>query len=81
MRMTALVNRRMESMAIPDRLTMQNIERLNIETCRLAGAVTRMMNTFQQGMLTLQGCDRQRAASVCPEGGGSRVLVAYTGRD
>jgi len=36
MRMTALVNRRMESMAniIPDRLTMQNIERLNIETCR-----------------------------------------------
>ena len=56
MRMTALVNRRMKSMAniIPDRPTMQNIERLNIETCRLAGAVTRMMNTFQQGMLTLQ---------------------------
>ena len=67
MRMTALVNRRMESMAtIPDRLTMQNIERLNIETCRLAGAVTRMMNTFQQGMLTLQ---RVRT------GGEQRVVV------
>ena len=68
MRMTALVNRRMESMAniIPDRLTMQNIERLNIETCRLAGTVTRMMNTFQQGMLTLQ---RVRT------GGEQRVVV------
>ena len=65
MRMTALVNRRMESMA-NDRLTMQNIERLNIETCRLAGAVTRMMNTFQQGMLTLQ---RVRT------GGEQRVVV------
>ena len=66
MRMTALVNRRMESMANPDRLTMQNIERLNIETCRLAGTVTRMMNTFQQGMLTLQ---RVRT------GGEQRVVV------
>ena len=67
MRMTALVNRRMESMAtIPDRLTMQNIERLNIETCRLAGTATRMMNTFQQGMLTLQ---RVRT------GGEQRVVV------
>ena len=65
MRMTALVNRRMESMA-NDRLTMQNIERLNIETCRLAGTVTRMMNTFQQGMLTLQ---RVRT------GGEQRVVV------
>ena len=59
MRMTALVNRRMESMAdinqlYINQLTMQNIERLNIETCRLAGTATRMMNTFQQGMLTLQ---------------------------
>jgi hypothetical protein len=60
MRMTALVNRRMESMAniVP--------ERLNIETCRLAGTVTRMMNTFQQGMLTLQ---RVRT------GGEQRVVV------
>ena len=68
MRMTALVNRRMESMAniISDRLTMQNFERLNIETCRLAGTVTRMMNTFQQGMLTLQ---RVRT------GGEQRVVV------
>ena len=63
----------MESMAniIPDRLTMQNIERLNIETCRLAGAVTRMMNTFQQGMLTLQ---RVRT------GGEQRVVVQYVTR-
>ena len=68
MRMTALVNRRMESMAtIPDRLTMQNIERLNIETCRLAGTVTRMMNTFQKGMLTLQ---RVRTGGGVRNGGG-----------
>ena len=51
---------------IPGRLTMQNIERLNIETCRLAGSVTRMMNAFQQGMLTLQ---RVRT------GGEQRVVV------
>jgi hypothetical protein len=58
----------MESMAniIPDRLTMQNIERQNIETCHLAGGVARMMNTFQQGMLTLQ---RVRT------GGEQRVVV------
>lgn len=74
MRMTALVNRRMESLeSMADinqlyinQLTMQNIERLNIETCRLAGTVTRMMNTFQQGMLTLQ---RVRT------GGEQRVVV------
>src|SRR4029077_15042571 len=65
MRMTALVNRRMESMA-NDRLTMQNIERQNIETCRLAGTAARLMNTFQQGMLTLQ---RVRT------GGEQRVVV------
>jgi hypothetical protein len=67
MRMTALVNRRLESMANINQLTtMQDIERQNIETCRLAGAVTRMMNTFQQGMLTLQ---RVRT------GGEQRVVV------
>ena len=67
MRMTALVNRRLESMANINQLTtMQDIERQNIETCRFAGAVTRMMNTFQQGMLTLQ---RVRT------GGEQRVVV------
>jgi hypothetical protein len=66
MRMTALVNCRMESMANINQLTMQDIERQNIETCRLAGAATRMMNTFQQGMLTLQ---RVRT------GGEQRVVV------
>ena len=74
MRMTALVNRRLESLeSMADinqlyinRLTMQNIERLNIETCRLAGTAARMMNTFQQGMLTLQ---RVRT------GGEQRVVV------
>ena len=45
---------------------MQNIERQNIETCRLAGTATRLMNTFQQGMLTLQ---RVRT------GGEQRVVV------
>ena len=55
MRMIAVVNRRVESMADTNQLTnMQDIERQNIETCRLAGTATRMMNTFQQGMLTLQ---------------------------
>ena len=66
MRMAALINRRLESMANINQLTMQDIERQNIETCRLAGAVTRMMNTFQQGMLTLQ---RVRT------GGEQRVVV------
>ena len=67
MRMTALVNRRLESMANINQLTtMQDIERQNIETCRLAGTVARMMNTFQQGMLTLQ---RVRT------GGEQRVVV------
>ena len=57
MRMIAVVNRRVESMANTNQLTnmqVQDIERQNIETCRLAGTATRIMNTFQQGMLTLQ---------------------------
>jgi hypothetical protein len=56
MKMTALMNRHMESLESisPHQLNMQNPERLNIETCRLAGMVTRMMGTFQQGVLTLQ---------------------------
>ena len=55
MRMIAVVNRRVESMANTNQLTnMQDIERQNIETCRLAGTATRIMNTFQQAMLTLQ---------------------------
>ena len=67
MRMIAVVNRRVESMANTNQLTnMQDIERQNIETCRLAGTATRMMNTFQQGMLTLQ---RVRT------GGEQRVVV------
>ena len=66
MRMTALVNRRMESMANINQLTMQDVERQNIETCRLAGTAARLMNTFQQGMLTLQ---RVRT------GGEQRVVV------
>ena len=68
MHQTALVNCRMESMAniIPGPLTMQNIERLKIETCRLAGTVTRMMNTFQQGM---EEAERGRS------GGEQRVVV------
>ena len=56
MKMTALMNRHMESLESisPHQLNMQNPERLNQETCRLAGAVTRMMGTFQQGVLTVQ---------------------------
>ena len=67
MRMIAVVNRRVESMANTNQLTnMQDIERQNIETCRLAGTATRMMNTFQQAMLTMQ---RVRT------GGEQRVVV------
>jgi hypothetical protein len=66
MRMTALVNRRLESMANTNQLTTMQDERQNIEICRLAGTVARMMNTFQQGMLTLQ---RVRT------GGEQRVVV------
>ncbi len=33
---------------------MDRLQALNIETCRLAGTVTRMMNTYQQGLVTLQ---------------------------
>jgi hypothetical protein len=32
----------------------EQLQALNVETCRMAGAVSRMMQTFQQGMLTLQ---------------------------
>ena len=67
MRMIAVVNRRVESMANTNQLTnMQDIERQNIETCRLAGTATRMMSVFQQGMLPLQ---RVRT------GGEQRVVV------
>lgn len=56
MTMLAQVNRRVERMdsIFLDRLTMDDLQRLNVETCRLAGTVTRMMNTYQQGLLTLQ---------------------------
>jgi hypothetical protein len=56
MRMSGLVHQRTERMAtmVPDRHTIDTLERLNLETCRLAGTVTRMMTTFQQGMLTIQ---------------------------
>ena len=52
----------------PNQLDMHNLERLNQETCRLAGTVTRMMTTFQQGMVTLQ---RMRT------GGRQEVLVQH----
>jgi hypothetical protein len=53
-------------MANTNQLTTMQDERQNIEICRLAGTVARMMNTFQQGMLTLQ---RVRT------GGEQRVVV------
>jgi hypothetical protein len=56
MEMSALVNGRVELLRCiaPNQLNMNDLERLNIETCRLAGTVTRMMGRFQQGVLTLQ---------------------------
>ena len=56
MRMTAQLNQKVEALShiIPDRLTMANVQALNVEACRLAGAVSRLTGTFQQGMLTLQ---------------------------
>jgi hypothetical protein len=50
------VNRRMESMANinPDRMTMDTIERLNIETCRLAGTVIWVCAHFWGKMLPQQ---------------------------
>jgi hypothetical protein len=53
---------------LPQPAQMRNLERVNQETCRLAGTVTRMMTTFQQGMVTLQ---RMRT------GGRQEVLVQH----
>jgi hypothetical protein len=45
---------------------MDDLQRLNMETCRMAGAVTRMMGSYQQGLLTLH---RLRT------GGTQRVII------
>ncbi len=56
MTMLAQVNRRLEHMegGMFTERDMDRLQALNVETCRLAGTVTRMMNTYQQGLLALQ---------------------------
>ncbi len=56
MRMTAQVNRNMDHLEgiLPDRYTMDRIQTLNTENCRMAATAMRMMATFQQGATTLQ---------------------------
>jgi hypothetical protein len=56
MKMMGLVNYRVERMdgMLPRQgVSMDDLQRLNMETCRMAGAVTRMMGSYQQGLLTL----------------------------
>ena len=68
MTMMQQVNRRLEYMesGLYMQREMERFQAMNMETCRLAGTVTRMMNTYQQGMQTLQ---RMRT------GGTQRVIV------
>jgi hypothetical protein len=56
MKMTARLNEKVDALShiIPDRLTIANVQALNVEACRLAGAISRLTGTFQHGMLTLQ---------------------------
>ena len=56
MKMMGLVNyrvERMDGMLLRQGVSMDDLQRLNMETCRMAGAVTRMMGSYQQGLLTL----------------------------
>ena len=39
---------------MPDRMQVDRLQALNVETCRLAGTTARLMQTFQQGMLALK---------------------------
>ena len=70
MKMMGLVNYRVERMdrMLPRQggVSMDDLQRLNMETCRMAGAVTRMMNSDQQGLLALH---RLRT------GGTQRVII------
>ena len=70
MKMMGLVNYRVERMdrMLPRQggVSMDDLQRLNMETCRMAGAVTRMMNSYQQGLLALH---RLRT------GGTQRVII------
>ncbi len=56
MTMLAHVNKRLEYMesGLLMQRDMDRLQSLNVEICRLAGTITRMMNTYQQGMTTLQ---------------------------
>ncbi len=68
MTMMQQVNKRLEYMesGLYMQREMERFQAMNMETCRLAGTVTRMMNTYQQGMQTLQ---KMRT------GGTQRVIV------
>jgi hypothetical protein len=78
MKVAAQVNTYIDRMSgiHPDRLTMQGLQDLDAETCRLANAVARMYGTLQQGMLTLQKLrtgGEQRAARPAGERAGRRA--------
>jgi len=55
MKMSADLNRRLDYLA---NVRGEESERVNIQATRLAGAVGRLMSTYQQGMMTLQVSDR-----------------------
>jgi hypothetical protein len=65
------------------RMRPEQLQALNVETCRMAGAVSRMMQTFQQGMLTLQRVRSNGKQTVVVqhqyvtkvEGGGQAVIA------
>src|SRR3954467_13234494 len=77
MKMSADLNRRLDYLA---NVRGEESERVNIQATRLAGAVGRMMSTYQQGMMTLQrfrsGGQQTVVVQHVQANQGSRVVVA-----
>ena len=77
MKMSADLNRRLDYLA---NVRGEESERVNIQATRLAGAVGRLMSTYQQGMMTLQrfrsGGQQTVVVQHVQANQGSRVVVA-----
>jgi hypothetical protein len=82
MKMSADLNRRLDYLA---NVRGEESERVNIQATRLAGAVGRLMSTYQQGMMTLQrsrsgGQQTVVVQHVHVNEGGQAVVAGKVGR-
>jgi hypothetical protein len=68
MRATARMNEELDAAGVIDPIDPNKREAANVRACRLAGAISRMSATYQQGLLTLQ---RKRT------GGNQQVTVKH----